>query len=325
MTEQIEAKIEKLLRVADGTANENESAVALEMAQKLADLHNLDLGVIGKSGARKDENISKGLYRYQRTLYAELAELNHCKSWISQGLVKGSKYTIRLLGSKVNVTLTKIMADYVEEVTNRMVRDHFEKGEYFTKNAHYFREGMIDRLIVRIKDRRREQEQERERQRREQEARMHHPGASVENAIVLMSDVAREEERANYDYLYGAGSWDAKEARAMARDRERQEAVAKYEAWQLANPERAAAQAAKAKADNDEWMRQYNLKQERLARAAERRRQKRVDDYGYDPQDYKSSKPTKYDSNAYWKGQDVAETINLDDQIDHQRRKGISA
>jgi len=320
MIETIEAKIEKLLRVADGTANENESAVALQMAQKLADLHNLDIGTIGKTGARKDETISKGLYQYQRTLYAAMAALNHCKAWQTKGTVRGSKYTIRLLGSKVNVTTTRVICDYVEEVANRLVRDRFEPRAFFSKDAHLFREGVIDRMVERIKVRRREEEAERERQKREQEARMRHPGAATENAIVLISDVAREEERANYDYLNGEGAWDAREARLAEQEERRRQAAAEYEAWKLANPEEYAAREAKQKADYERWERQWKANERRKERA----RQERINQFGYDPQDYKRAKPTKYDSNAYWSGHDEGGKVSIDDQIDHQRRKGIA-
>lgn len=319
MIETIEAKIEKLLRVADGTANENESAVALQMAQKLADLHNLDIGTIGKTGARKDETISKGLYQYQRTLYAAMADLNHCKAWITKGLTKGSKYSVRLLGSKVNVTTTRVFCDYVEEVANRLVRDRFEPRAYFSKDAHYFREGVIDRMVLRIRERRREEEAERERAKREQEARNRHPGAATENAIVLISDVAREEERANYDYLHGEGAWDAREARIAARRREIEEANERYEKWALANPE----EVARREAERQKEQEAARKRRERLDRQAEKRRQERIDRFGYDPQDYRS-KATKYDSSAYWEGQDAGAKVSIDQQIDEQKRKGIA-
>ena len=324
MTEAVELKIEKLLRVADGTANENESATALQMAQKLADLHNLDIGNIGKSGARKDEQVSKGLYQYQRTLYTEIARLNHCKVWVTKGLTRGSKYQTRLLGSKVNVTVTKNLCDYIEEVTTRLVRDEYGAQRMFIKDAHIFREGVIEKLVDRIKDRRRIEEQEREAAKREQAARQSHPGAATENALVLMSDVAREEEKANYDYLNGEGAWDRIEARRMARQAEIEAAAREYDQWALDNPEAAAAKKAEQEAENAKWYAQYNKKQARLEAAKERRRQARIDEHGHDPEDWKTSKPTKYDSDAYWSGQSRGETVNLDDQIDHKTSEKLT-
>ena len=318
MTDAVESKIEKLLRVADGAANENESLVALQMAQKLADAHNLDLGTIGKTGARKDENVSKGLYQYQRTLYATMADLNHCKSWITKGTVRGSKYTIRLLGSKVNVTTTKVICDYVEEVANRLVKAEFSSNKYFSKEAHLFREGVIDRMVQRIRDRRREEEAERQREKREQEARMRHPGASTENAIVLISDVRAEEEKANYDYLNGEGAWDRREAMIEKYRREREEAAEAYRLWELANPE----EVAKQKAEQERREEQERKRRERLDRQAEKRKQERINRFGYDPQDYRG-RSSKYDHEAYWQGSDAGAKVNIDTQIDRESRKAI--
>lgn len=320
----VEEKIEKLLRMADGTANENESAVALQMAQKLADAHNLDLGQIGKTGSRKDADISKGLYVYQRTLYTKLAELNHCKVWISKGLRKGEKYKTRLLGSKLNVTVVCTMADYLEEVTNRFVRDKYSKAQFFSADAHAYRHGMIDRLVERVSARRAEEEREREIEKREQAARMQHPGASTENAIVLMSDVAREEEKANYDYLHGEGEWDAKEARALARQQQLEETIAKRRQWELDNAEEHAANVAKAEAEYAAWHKKWRQQNERNERAAEKRREERINRYGYDPEDYKTTKASVTDKQAYWEGKSDGEHVSIDSQIDEQKRKGIA-
>lgn len=313
----VEDKIEKLLRMADGNANENEAATALRLAQKLADAHNLDLGQIGKTGSRKDRDIAKGLYMYQRTLYEELGRLNHCKVWIVKGIRAGEKYKTRLLGSKVNVTIVCQLADYLEDVANRMVRERWSAQQYFSKDAHLFREGMIDRMVERIKERRKEEEAEREREKREQQARQGHPGAATENAIVLISDVAKAEEKANYDYENGEGAWDRKEARQaewLANYHAKQDAaLAEAAAWELAHPEEAARQKAeKAKADA-RAQREYD--------ARERRREKS----GYYDRVYNrmDKRDEKYSSHAYRSGRDTGSTVNLDDQISRENRKGI--
>lgn len=319
MTEAVEAKIEKLLRVADGAANENESAVALQMAQKLADAHNLDIGTIGKTGARKDQKLNKGLYKYQRSLYSAMADLNHCRAWITKGLVKGSSYTIRLLGSKVNVTTTIVMCDYVEEVANRLVRERYPTNKYFSKEAHLFREGVIDRMVDRIKDRRREEEAERLRQKREQEARARHPGAATENAVVLISDVAEAEAKANYDYINGEGAWDRYQQRVRESEERRRIAAEEYRQWELANPE----EVAKRQAEFERQQEQDRKRRERLERQAEKRRQERIDRFGYDPQDYRG-KPSKYDHDAYWEGNDAGSKVNIDQQIDEEKRRKLA-
>lgn len=320
MTDTVEAKIEKLLRMAAGNANENESAVALQLAQKLADAHNLDIGTIGKTGARSDTKVSKGLYPYQRDLYAGLASLNHCKCWLEKGLRRGQSYQIRLLGSKINVTIVQNMADYLEAAVNAMVRDRFGGGgAYFSKDANAYRQGMVDTLIRRVTRKREEEEAERLRQKREQDARTRHPGAATENAIVLISDVKREEEKANYDYLNGEGAWDEKEARIAASIERSRKAAEEYEAWQLANPEAVA----KEEAERAKLAERRRKEQERNEARREKARQARIDEHGYDPQDYKPRKATVYDNDAYWTGRDDGNEVGLDDQIDQQKRKAI--
>lgn len=320
MTDTIESRIEKMLRVADGAANEHESATALALAQKLADAHNLDLGTIGKSGGRADQNVSKGLYQYQRTLYADMGDLNHCKVWVSKGTTKGSKYTIRLLGSKVNVAVTQRICDYVEEVANRLVRENMDHVNYFSRDAHLYREGVIDRMVMKIRTRRREEEREREIAKAEQEARMRHPSATTENAIVLMTDVREAEEKANYDYLWGEGAWDRMQASIAENKRKREEAAQELEAWKLANPEAAAKAEAERQKAADDWARDYQRKQDAKAR----RRQKRIDEFGYDPQDYRGYKPSKYDSDAYHRGTQDASSVSIDDQISREKRSALA-
>lgn len=326
MSDAIEARIEKLLRLADGVANEHESASALAKAQELADAYNLDLGTIGKTGGRADKQISKGLYPYQRTLYGAMAALNHCKAWITKGTVAGSKYQTRLLGSKVNVALAIRMCDYVEEVANRLVREKIAAGwnvHYFSKEAHQYREGVIDRLCYRIKQRREEEEKERERAKREQEARMAHPAAMRENAIVLISDVAREEERANYDYLNGEGAWDRKELARIEEENRRAAVRAEQEQWERDNPEEAARIKAEREAESKKFWDGWEKKQAAAQRRAEKRRQERIDRYGYDPEDYKQSKPTVRDSHAYQMGSRDGMDVGIDDQITHQRKDAL--
>lgn len=320
----VEEKIEKLLRMADGNANENEAATALRLAQKLADLHNLDIGQIGKTGSRKDADLSKGLYKYQRTLYEQLGELNHCKVWITKGLTKGSKYKTRLLGSKVNVAIVCRLADYLEDVTNRMARERYTHQQYFSKDAHLFREGMIDRMVERVKERREAEEAERRREKREQEARMRHPGASSENAIVLIEDVAKAEEKANYDYQHGEGAWDRKEARiaeyraqwAKEAEERRQLAVKadeEYQQWRLDHPAEAARQDREAE------------REKRREEAKDRARERRREQTGYYDRVYEryDRQREKFYDPAYQAGRGVGDTVGLDDQVTREDRKAI--
>jgi hypothetical protein len=338
MTDQVEDKVLKLLAVANHpTTGEHEALAALQLAQKLADSHNLEIGDINaKKSGRDDRKLNKGLYVYQRDLYQNLARMNHCRYWFEAGTGAGQKYQIRVLGSRVNVAVVKNMADYLEDVTNRMVRENFEKSKYFSKNAHAFRHGMIDRLLMRVADKQRQEEADRKRAKAEQQARSSHPSAAHENAIILMDDVKEREERENYDYLNGEGAWDAMKERQAESTRKyeeeqnerrirQEEAQAAYEQWCKDNPKEYWAQlAAEAerilKAERKEEVRQAALK---------RNREKRIAKYGYDPKEYESTgrsysyKKTVRDTAAYQDGFKTGADVGLDDQIEKQDRKGI--
>jgi len=322
MTETVQNKIAKLLEMANhGGGNENEAAVALEMAQKLADAHNLELSDVGKSGnGRDDKQINKGLYPYQRTLYESLAELNHCMYFFDQPTRAGQKYIIRLLGSKVNVASARTMAEYVEDVVNRFVKENMvPQHHYFSKASHEYREGMIDRLVQRIIAKREAEEEERRRAKAEQDARSKHPGAATENAIVLMDDVAEREAEANYDHLHGEGAWARSKAEKARREAEMEENYRvwqeKREQWKLDNPEEwAAEQKAAAKR-----LEKHEKEQERSRRRAEKRRQERIDLHGFDPQDFRY-KRTKHDSRHYQRGTVDGDAVNLDTQIERDKR-----
>lgn len=316
MTDNIEARIMKLLAMAQGMANENESANALQLAQKLADAHNLELGTIGKTGKREDKKVSKGLYPYQRTLYNGLADLSHCRCWLEKGLARGQAYQIRLLGSKVNVAVVQNMADYLEKAVNHMVRDRFgnDPKRYFSKDANAYRTGMVDTLVSRVRDKREAEEAER---RAANEAR--HSSGHTAGALVLIEDVSKAEEKANYDFLYGEGAWDAAEARMAARREEREEAQRKHAAWLAAHPEEAAKIEAEAAAAAAKAAKIY----ERNERNREKARQARIDAHEYDPKDYQRGKPSVYDNDAYWTGRNDGDTVGLEEQIDEEQRLAL--
>lgn len=321
MSDSVEEKIIKLLGVArDNRGNANEAANALAMAQKLADANNLELSDVGKTGGRDDKKINKGLYVYQRHLYKSMAKLNHCYYFFEEGTGRGSKYTIRLLGSKMNVAMTRNFCDYVEDVANRLVKEEMVPAghHYFSKQSHEFRDGVVDIMVDRIKQRREEEEAERRRAKAEQQARAGHPSSAGENAIVLIEDVAIREEEANYDHIHGEGAWARKREEER---RAREEADRRYEAWKaereqwkIDNPEEWAEEQRKS----EERMKQYEKDAERKRKAAERRRQARIDKYGYDPQDYRNI--GKGPSEAYYRGRRAANTVNLDDQVTKQNR-----
>lgn len=306
--DRILAKIEKALRLSENNPNEQEAATALRMAQQMADAYNIDIEGIrsksgGKAGARKDDLFPGGLYAYQRSLYEAIAKLNHCLYWAKKGLRYGQKYQHRLVGSHINVMLSKQMGEYLQGVVERLARDYMDNDpkRYFTKEAHLFREGVVDRVVDKLNKKREEDLAEAKRRKAEEAARSGHPGATG-NALVLIDDVALRERAANYDFQYGEGAWARATARQAEREAAQRAAQAAYEAWAKANPaEFARQQAEKAEEEAKRW-REWEKREERNAA-----RRKGVS---------RPSKPTKYDEAAYWDGHDAGRDVSLDRQVE---------
>ncbi len=308
--EVIERRIEKLLKLAEGREGEPEAIAAMQKAQSLADAWNIEIaGIKGsKPGKREDNLFPGGLYPYQRMLYEAIAKLNHCLYWSRKGLQKGEKYKHRIVGSKVNVLLTRQMADYLQSTVERITRTEFCRGDstqYFTKDAHFFREGMIERIVEKIHQKRAEEEQERQRRKAEEAARASHPAYSGGgNALVTIDDVAERERIANYDFQYGEGAW----ARRVAREAELREQARiraeELERWKQENPEEWLAQ---ERAREEQRRKDYEEWEKREARNAKRRRS---------VTSFRTTKAdAKYNSDAYYSGRDRGKDVGLDKQV----------
>lgn len=315
--EVIERRIEKLLKLAEGREGEPEAVAAMQKAQSLADAWNIEIaGIKGsKPGKREDNLFPGGLYPYQRALYEAIAKLNHCLYWSRKGLQKGEKYKHRIVGSKVNVLLTKQMAEYLQSTVERITRQEYCYGDatkYFTKDAHFFREGMIERIVEKIHDKRREEEAERQRQKAEQAAQQSHPAyAGSSNALVTIDDVVQREEEANYDFQYGEGAWARRKAReaewaaeAAKRQEQAKQRAAELEQWKLDNPEEWEAQERARKEQAD---REYEVWLKKEVRNAKRR--KGVSYYRPSKED------AKYGSSAYHSGRSRGNDVGLDKQV----------
>lgn len=308
--DRILAKIEKALRLAENNPSEAEAATAMRMAQQMADAYNIDIEGLrargdGKAAKREDDLFPGGLYPYQRNLYEAIAKLNHCLYWAKKGLRRGDKYRHRLVGSKVNVMLTKQMGQYLQQTVERLARDYMGNDPklYFTKEAHHFREGVVDRVIQKIDAKRREDLEEAKRRKTEEAARSRHPGAATANALVLIDDVVVREREANWDFQYGEGSWARMQAEKAAREERQRKAQEEFEAWVKANPAEHARQQAAAAEENAKYWREQ---EKREARNAARRKGVA----------YRPSRPTKYDSDAYYDGQDAGKDVSLDRQVE---------
>jgi hypothetical protein len=268
----------------------------------MADAYNVDIEGLrqkgedaGYSKRREDEIFKGGLYPHQRNLFDAVAKLNHCLYWYMPGTGKGQKYQHRLVGSKINVMLAKQMGDYLQSTVERLAREWVgDPSLYFTRSAHSYRRGVVDRLIRTINEKRREDAAE---------AKAKAARAPVGgNQLVTLDDVARREEEANYDFLYGEGVWAKAQARMAEWLKRQEEAREAMKEWEAANPEEAARQ--KAEAEREEAKR---------VKAEERNAKRR-----------KGRVPpkSKLDFEAYWDGHLAGAKVRLDKQIDEEDRAG---
>lgn len=329
-------KIEKLLRLAGKNTSQAEASSAAAKAQELMTRYNLDMATVEQgsdSGKREDAKLSGGLYHYQRDLWYAVAELNFCLHWsqyvydkdktgrrkatrrdvimsayddrpipiLREGqIIKvqgGYRFVHQVVGRKVNVAATRVMAEYLEQVIERLTRERLngEGSQFFTRWAISYREGIASTIIDKIYQRRQhliraEQRKQREADKRAAEA----AAAPFSSATALMlSDYVKSEHDANMDVVNGEG-WSARVALARAEAaREAAEEEACYVAWAKTNPEEAAKQEAK----------------EREARKKDRYRGGRAD--------YRDRKQTDY--GAYRSGEEAGKNVSLDQQTDDRR------
>jgi hypothetical protein len=197
--------------------------------------------------------------------------------------------------------LTRQMAEYLQQTVERITRSEHCHGDpkcYFTKDAHWFREGMVDRLVTRIRDRRREEEAERHRQKAEAEAR------GDGKSLMTIDDVAERERIANYDWQYGEGAWARRQADAAAERVKQRKAEAEFEAWKRDHPEEWAEQEAKRA---EEYAK-------RIREEAKRARRRKVPVRRETQRDYDAYR--KYSSSAYNTGRERGSDVSLDRQVD---------
>jgi hypothetical protein len=287
--EAVIAKVRKLLALAGNNTNEAEAASAAQKAQDLLEAYNLDIAIVNEQtrtfAAREDTRMGGGLYKWQRALWYATATLNFCRYSYIKGNKVGGTYEHQLIGSKANVIGARVMAEYLEGVTERLarrwVRENRPGKSVFIKDAIAYREGLAGRLANRLWTKRWEHlatEKERIKQERE---RNRAQGVNTENALVLQ-DVINTEEDLNTDYLNGWEPGTAakyrleREARQAAAEAAADEALRKQAEWDRANPEaaakRKAAEAAKDKEHYDKYMNTQFNSRKRKPTAEELRR-----------------------------------------------------
>jgi len=300
----------KLLALSkDSGATEAEASIAASKAMELLAAHNLDISIMESHGGAKEargkETRSGGLYKWQRTLWRAIAELNFCLYETVKGTHSGGTFRHELIGRKVNVASCYHLGDYLEKTIERMVRERVngEARQLFTSSSNSYREGVADSIVSKLNARRFQFLMEQHA--REKAARQANPGAGAAMTVMAMSEA---EFDANMDIKYGEGySAKLRAARAAAAARF-EEARLLRRKWEIDNPEAFAQEQAELKAAEEK------------RRKEEEKRAKRRKNTGYS---YRSDKVRKNEL-AYWDGRSDGEEVGLDSQVTRDDTKRLA-
>lgn len=318
-------KIEKLMRLSASNPNPEEASSALAKAQELLAAYNLDMTTIeqnsGVSGKRLDEMVSGGMYSHQRQLWRNIAELNFCCYWTmkvrtKEGSVQRRRHRAythehRLVGRQINVVATKNMAAYLNSVVVRLCKEKLGTAHY-NSDTIAFREGIVDRVVDKIQERRQTQIDKEERSEAEAARRASRSGVSDARSLTV-AKLSETEEQGNYDFLHGEGAWARKKAEEIEYERrwaERRERQAKAQAdaekehaeWATSHPEEAAAEEKRRLAEDRKEQKKWDRRRPRY-RFRETKEEQRKG------------------SSAYHSGWDAGKDISIDPQVDEDKRR----
>jgi len=324
-------KVEKLLALARGNANENEAAVATEKAMQILAKYNLDMAVLSArkpaDNARKDQTKGGGLYTWQRDLWKAVGALNMCVYFSIKGLARGQKYENRLVGSPVNVLAATIMAEYLQDTIERLAKQYAGEMGYrsvFVREMIAYREGMTARIVVKLQEERARRDEEDKRKREEETARQRHPGYASTGTALVLADVADNEADFNNDYINGwplgttAQHRRDQKAREAAWKAEQERKLAERDAAEAADPslkEKRLAEEAKTKAANDEyWGKMYAKWAKQDARRGSSTPRARALTEG----------EKRATLSTYRDGYADGNSVGIDQQVDENKRKSLS-
>lgn len=303
-------KIAGLQQLASKNTNEAEAASAASAALRLAAQYNIDLALIEREtgrvdGKRENAAVEGGFYQYQRDLYEAVAKLNFCmyfteeyhtvrdKTITRRGkrYEKGSrvwKKRHRVIGRQVNTATTKHMATYIEQTIERALRERLTNSEgvadfsvLFGNWGISYREGAVQRMMEKIEERYKKMVKEQEKEARAAN-RAAMAGVSTATALTI-TDVAKSEEAANYDFMNGDGAW-ARKLKDEADDAKR---------WK------------------DEMKRRAQLAKDDPKKYAEEEAERRK---AYRGRGYSGPKERDKDWGAYRAGYDTADKFSIDRQ-----------
>lgn len=318
------SKVRKLIALASNNPNEEEAARAMTKANEYLAAYNLDLAMVGEHGEkdarREEQRLKGGAYLYQRWVWEAVAELNFCfywpdRRWVhykvrrknfdgSPGFRDWPRYQWHhfIVGRTVNVTLTRSMAEYLEQVIERLTRDRLRNSEGVVPNTELFsrwaislRSGMAHRVVEKLHERRNEKLKEEN----EAAARAARAGTSTSTALTI-SSYSKSELDANLDTVFGEG-YSAKKNEERAR-----EAAARREA-------------------EEEWTRYATEHPEEARKKEAEERAKREKQRQRESVSNMRSFKKKFDQSAFYAGYDIGDGISIDQQMEARDTKRIAS
>jgi len=131
MNEKLLSKIKKLFALSSNNPNSNEAAVAMKMAQKLLEKHNLTVSDLHDKDKVSVTFRSEANATWIKTIYNQIAKLYDVEYIVD----KTSKpYTHLLIGRECNRVTTCIVIDYVRDIIRK---DSVGMGNEFRMGAAY--------------------------------------------------------------------------------------------------------------------------------------------------------------------------------------------
>lgn len=258
--QKVMERIQKLLNLAANNPSEAEAASAAARAQELLQQYNLDAAIVerstGKDGKREEFKTRGGFYEHQRDLWGAVAKLNFCLYWTQKYYEKYDKPKFvkryngfrdghmqlrhRIVGRMVNTAASKAMAEYLEQVVERLTMERLHaRGEdnrqMFSRWAMSYRKGLVYRICEKLAERYKLKLDEEAREAAERAKNAPH---STATALTLTSYVESEKD-ANLDFVNGEGFSARRREREARRAKEKAEEDARYAQWAKENPEEA--------------------------------------------------------------------------------------
>lgn len=323
-------RMDKILALQKRAGTEAEALAAAAALNKLLEEHNLTVAEVERGGSaggavREKAAASGGMYEYQRQLWEAVAELYFC-TYRRGGhhAVKRGKTRWRtqhlLIGRRVNTAAALATGKYLEETAERLCRERLElrsigyggaalvknpQSQFFSTEAVAFREGLVDRVVEKLQERRQHLLDEAARKAAETAKRARESGRDgvVMSSALTLLDVQAQEEQGNYDFLHGEGAWARKLDREAAWARKEAAREAAQAAWDAAHPEEARQRAEEQReANRAYWARRSRAGTGGPSRADERR-----------------------SSREYYLGRDAGERVGIDQQADHSKARRLTS